>query len=265
MITDVQNALNAVLGSATTLQNAGGAGRIFELFVMTGIARELKVRGFEVWIQRSDGSRINPGDTDRRFIQRGGVPTGVASASQGTNNGSVIGYRWRRLPAWEIWNGIQFGGRSGATHEMDIAVGPASVGASLRSAPGGGIPVGRPRVAIDCKDVGTPGSVDEMRAFIARLYDVTLLHAHHRHMHFPEARALHPGSPSTSKHRAIVTYWQENRRTKNIIARRTGFSGGAAALTRYHGIEPHENIVVGSSNVNELLEAVADWIFRYGR
>ena len=109
----------------TVLNNAAGAGRIFELYIMTGIAREMQDRGFEVWLQRSDGTRIIPGDADRTFIQRGGAPSGFASASQGPNNASVIGMRRsQNLDAWELWNGIQFEGRSGADHEIDIALVP---------------------------------------------------------------------------------------------------------------------------------------------
>jgi len=264
MIPSVENALNAIVGSVVALDYASGAGRIFELFVMTGVGRRLQSKGFTVWIQRSDGTRILATDPNRRFIQRGGTPTGISAASQGPNNASVIGFRWQGRPAWEIWNGIQFGGRSGATHEIDIAVVPAEVGRSLRTN-GGGVPVGRPRVAIECKDVGTNGSLDETRAFIARLYDVTLLTSHHQHLHFPDPRAIHPGSPSEAKYRAIVTYWQENRRTKNIIARRTGFAGGTAPLMEYHRIEPHEDIVFGNSTVDGLFESVADWAYRHAR
>ena len=257
MIPNVQSALDAIVGRVTTLELALGAGRIFELFVMTSVARGLRVAGFDVWLQRSDGTIIQPGDVDRRFIQRGGAPTGVPAASAGAGNASVIGFKMAGRQNWEIWNGIQFAGRSSATHEIDISIVPGSVGTAIRAA--GGIPVGRPRVAIECKDVGSAGSLDEMRAFIARLYDVTLLHAHHRHMHFPQARALHPGSPNEPKHRAIVTYWQENRRTKNIIARRTGFTGGTAPLSDYHRIEAHRDISVGRSTVDDLVWSVVDW------
>ena len=61
MIGDVQAAVAAILGDVPTLQNANGAGRIFELFVMTGVARRLRNRGFDVWLQRSDGSRVEIG------------------------------------------------------------------------------------------------------------------------------------------------------------------------------------------------------------
>lgn len=264
MITDVTDALDEILGAAVTLRHAAGAGRIFELFVMTSVARVLAGHGYEVWLQRSDGSRLRPGDTDLRFIQRGGAPSGVAGAAQGPNNASAIAFRRRRsrnAPQWEIWNGVQFAGRSGATHEIDLAIVPTEVGRALRALPGGGVPTGRPRIAIECKDVGLPGSVDEMRTFVARLYDVTLLHAHHRHLGVPDpARALHPDSPSGPRHRASLTYWIENRRTLNVIARRTGFVAGAAALTRYHAIEPHGFITAGSADTARLVDVIVDWI-----
>jgi hypothetical protein len=57
----------------------------------------------------------------------------------------------------------------------------------------------------------------------------------------------------------------KNRRTKKIIARRTGFVGGTAPLAEYHRVEPHENIMVGNSNVDELFEAIADWAHRHAR
>jgi hypothetical protein len=153
MIPAVQAALNTILVGVPTLQYANGAGRIFELFIMSGIAERLQSLGFDVWLQRSDATRINAGDADRRFIQRGGAPTGVQSAVAGPDNASVIGFqRGVDARSWEIWNGIQFRGRSSGLHEIDIAVVPLEVGNALRQA--GGTPQGRPRVAIECKDVG---------------------------------------------------------------------------------------------------------------
>src|SRR5271165_178533 len=95
MINSVRNSLDTILAGFTVLNNAAGAGRIFELYIMTGIAREMQNRGFEVWLQRSDGTRINPGDANRTFVQRGGAPSDVPSASDGPNNASVIGMQVR--------------------------------------------------------------------------------------------------------------------------------------------------------------------------
>ena len=252
--------INDVRAAVATLRNANGAGRIFELFIMTGVATRLQGQGFDVWLQRSDGSRIGPTDPDRRFIQRGGTPTGVLPAAMGPANASVIGLR--RLASgseWEIWNGIQFEGRSGATHEIDIAVVPRGVGGQLRLT--GGLPFGRPRIAIECKDVGQPGSVDEMRAFVARLYDLTVLHGHQRYIPFPPpTQAIYPGSNVGGFYAARVTYWNENRHAFNVIARRTGFAAGAAAMTNYYAVEPHGFITLGSSEAATLMDAVSQWI-----
>jgi hypothetical protein len=261
MITRVQNALNSVLGSFSLLNYAAGAGRIFELFVMTGIAAEMQNRNFEVWLQRSDGTRIQPTDPDRTFFQRGGAPAGIPPSSAGATNASVIGLR--RLPngdLWEIWNGIQFRGRSGALHEFDIALVPGTVGDTLRIS--GGTPLGRPRVAIECKDVKQAGSVDEMRAFVARLYDVTLLQAHQSYVQYPgPAMGIYPGSPTSDQfYTARVRYWDENRHTFNAVARRSGFTAGAAALTAYYAIEGHPSITAGSNQANALIDAICKWI-----
>ena len=260
MINDVLNALSSILGVSPILNNATGAGRIFELYIMTGVASEMQNRGFEVWLQRSDGTPILPGDTNRAFIQRGGAPTGVAPASAGPNNAGVIGLRRPGGDGWELWNGIQFRGRSGSAHEFDIALVPATLGAALRVS--GGTPFGRPRVAIECKDVGQAGSVDEMRTFVARLYDVTVLKAHQKYLPYPvPTMGIYPGTPTNDRfYEARLTYWDENRHSFNAVARRTGFTNGATAMTAYYGIEGHQGITVGSAEFTALIQATCQWI-----
>ena len=262
MINDVKNALSGILGSVTHLNHAAGPGRAFELYVMTGIALALKARGYQVWIRRSDGSRILPTDSDRSFIQRAGVPAGIASAADGAKNPSSIVFRRAHYPAWELLNGIVFRGRSAAFHEIDVALVPEAVATTLRNS-GGGCPLGRPRVSVECKDVGTKGSVDEMRAFVARLYDLTLLHSHHDYLGVPEPpRTIHPGASPGPAHQPAFTYWQENRRTLNVLARRTGFAQGTAALSRYHAVRPHAGVTVQSPSAAQLMANVAGWIHR---
>ena len=268
MIKDVKSALRAIVGSAVSLRHSAGPGRAFELYVMTGIARALKARGYEVWIQRSDGSRVKPGDRERRFVQRGGAPTGVAHAALGPGNASTIVFRRCGCPAWELLNGVQFRGRSSAFHEIDIALVPAAVASALRNS-GGGRPLGRPRISIECKDVGTSGTVDEMRAFVARMYDLTILSSHHRYLVrnlgvAGPPSAIHPDPPPGPTHPPVVTYWNENRRTFNVLARRTGFARGTAALAGYHAVAQHPGIRVGSASATQLMDDVADWIRRRG-
>lgn len=262
MIPAVASALDQVVGNVVALRHAKGAGRSFELYVMTGIASALLDRGCDVWIQRSDGTRISPSDPDRSFVQRGGAPSGVPGAAQGAGNASCLAFK---LPGstrqWEIWNGVQFKGRSGGTHEIDIAIVPREVGVALRGLASGGIPGGRPKVSIECKDVEAAGSADEMRAFIARLYDLTMLTGHDQkggHLPHPLA-SVFPGTTQAS-HPPYQTYWTGNRETCNVLARRTAFGSGATAMSGYHGIQPRGPLAPGSPEDLALAKDLAAWI-----
>lgn len=261
MIAGVQNALDTILGHAANLRQANGAGRIFELFVMTGVADKLHGRGHDVWLQRSDGSRMLPGDRTFDFIQRGGGPAGIPPASSGANNASCIGFqKLGSSQIWEIWNGVQFEGRSGAAHEFDLAIVPHQVGSELRLI--GGQPFGRPRVAVECKDVAASGSIDEMRALVARLYDVTILKVHRSHLNLgPSPQAIYPANfGGDPYHDSRDTYRRENLHSLNVFARRTGFAKGAAAMTGYHCIRPYGAVTVGSTEADTLFDDIANWI-----
>lgn len=260
MIPAVNVALDTIVGNVTALRNAKGAGRAFELYIMTGIAVGLARQGCIVSVQRSDGSLVRATDADRRFIQRGGVPTGIAGASQGSGNASSFIFS---LPSstrqWEIWNGIQFIGRSGAAHEIDIAIIPHEVGVALRGLPVGGAPTGRPKVAIECKDVGSAGGPDEMRAFIARLYDLTILDGHWKVAHLAKPlQAIYPGAPAAND--PYQTYWDGNRATFNSVARRTGFAAGSLGMSGYYGVQPRAPIFPGSSEDAALVQDLVNWI-----
>ena len=260
MIPAVASALDAIVGSVTSLCSARGAGRAYELYIMTGIAPGLSQAGCTVHVQRSDGTLIGAHDADRRFHQRGGAPTGVAGASHGASNGSSFVFQVPGSPGqYEIWNGIQFIGRSTGSHEIDIAIVPRQVGVALRARANGGTPIGRPTVAIECKDVGAPGSADEMRAFVARLYDLTVLRSHTSVRHLPQPlRAISPSAgPGTEAYR---TFWTGNRETLNVVARRTGFARGAAAMTAYYAIQPHGPVAPGTAADTALINAVVGWI-----
>jgi hypothetical protein len=106
-----------------------------------------------------------------------------------------------------------------------------TVGDALRIS--GGPPFGRLRVAVECKEVGQAGSVDEMRTFVARLYDLTVLNAHEKYIPYaPPTEGIYPGTPANNSfYNARVTYWDENRHSFNAVARRTGFRSGATVMT----------------------------------
>lgn len=263
MIAEVKTALGAIIGTVPHFQPANGPGRAFELYVMTGVGLALRHLGYDVWVRRSDGSRMRPSERNPCFVQRGGRPTGIASRRQGRNNASSIAFCRGQGQVWELLNGVQFEGRSGALHEIDLAILPEEVAETIRNRPAGGYPRGRPRVSIECKDVGTNGTADEMRVFIARLYDLTILDLHHQHLGVTgPPSAIHPGAPPGLLHDPASSYWDENRRTLNVLARRTGFMKGATALTGHYAVEPHGGIEVGKAPAKRLMHEIADWIRR---
>lgn len=261
MKAEVEKALDKVLHGAAQLRNAKGAGRIFELFILTGIGVRLQSLGCTVQLQRSDETVIAPTDVDRKFIQRGGAPTGVPPRSAGPGNASTILFsKPGSAVQWEIWNGVQFEGRSGALHEIDIAVVPRDMAVELRKT--GGKPFGRPHAALECKDVGTNGSLDETRAFVARLYDLSILKSHEPYIgQPPPALSIYPqlhGTPPV--HFAKQTYREGNKATFNAIARRSGFSAGTARMMGYYAVRAHSNIKAGTTEATQLIEVMTKWL-----
>jgi hypothetical protein len=259
MITDVQAAIDAVAGSAVPLNNALGLGRIFELYVMTGIAERMLHLGWTVRLQRSDGVLFKAGDP---YIQRGGKPTGVAPATHGPNGpSSILIENPRTMTEWEIWNGIQFRGRSHALHEFDVAIVPRGLANALRATTNVDFPFGRPVVAIECKDVQSAGSPDEMRTLVARLYDVTLTRSHVYLTGGAPVNAIYPGGPSQSGYmQAHNTYRDSNLSTKSVLARTGGFSSGAIAMTSYYRIGPYDQVTPGTTTAAQLFDDVSYWI-----
>ena len=107
--------------------------------------------------------------------------------------------------------------------------------------------------------MGSPGSQDEMRAFVARLYDLTILKVHTAIAHLPHPlQAIYPGMPSANE--PFGTFWEGNRETFNVVARRTGFVFGALSMTNYYGVQPRGPVVPGSSEDVLLVSDLVAWI-----
>lgn len=259
MISEVQDALDALSALPVPVQSANGMGRIFELYVMTGIAEALQEIGWRIWLLGSDGAQLAPGQP---FVQRGGKPTGVAPASRGhLGQSSILIQRSVSAEFWEIWNGIQFKGRSGGLHEFDISIVPAELADDIRGLTNGGVPFGKPMVAIECKDVTAPSSPDEMRALIARLYDVTLLSVHTYLTGGVQVNQIYPENCSNPGYLlAHRTFKIANRSTKSALVRTGTFSMGAISMTSHYGISPYASVTPGSVGAATFFNEISQWI-----
>lgn len=254
--------LSAIARAAVSLQHARGPGRAFELLIMAELGRELERVGFRVWLQLSNGQRVGSRSPTKRFVQRAGRPGPLPSASAGPNGPSVLCFQRDGAPThWEIWNGIEFFGRSRGTHEIDLAIVPAAVASDIRNSPRGGSPLGHGWVSLECKHVAMPGGLDELRSFIARMYDTTLLQSHGRYLGLapPVPRIASLASVSVGRGRAPLIYYQENRTVFAAVARTGRFSAGTASMAGLYNVRRYDDLMNGGK-LDSFIADLARWI-----
>lgn len=261
MLTKVGRLLDGIAGASVALQATKGAGRHFELLIIAEIADELHQRGYPLDLVSSDGTRQSASPGPFVYRQRGGAPAPVPAISQGANGPTSILFQSPISGAeWEIWNGVEFEGRSGGHHEFDVAIVPHALADAVRAT--GGAPLGHGWVSIECKHVSDAASPDEARTLIARIYDTTLLETHKSYIRpaYVPARIYppHPASPGYGQ--SAQTFRKRNEAGYAALARTTGFSSGAAALADGYFIKRHGAIAIGSAALSNFRSEIADWI-----
>lgn len=205
-----------------------GPGKALEAWVLMRLSRAARRTGkWHVTLRTPDGSQMLPG-----------VPFVFPASQSGILPSTAIGpchvllthsdHPQRRL---ELHGGLQWRGRSGATHEMDVSAIPAIISQSLRTS-GGGVPRGLPILAIECKDKQTTGTPDEMRQTLARLFDLALV-------------TKPPGGLTCRTYEDVAnvhwgrwrpTYRSSFRMGMFAIARVGNFSAGATQLAEHYFI-----------------------------
>ena len=253
--------LSKLVAAAPALAHANGSGRIYELYLMMRLALKLKHASWGVIPLDHTGNPLGGGT----FIQRGGAPAGIVPSTAASGPSSIQVQHPRTRNAYEILNGIQFTGRSSALHEIDIAVVPKLIADSLRAGASVGYPVGRPCIAIECKDVGASGSSDEMRSVIARMYDLTILSGHRPHLFgggLPSGSifAGAPSGPWIHHGKSPDTYLRQNQRSLCVLARRTGITSGAYKMTGLFQVRTYTQVDRGTQSANELIDDTIAWM-----
>lgn len=253
----LQALLHSFATHAPQLAIAGGAGRAYELLVMLELAAEMKNSSWNVDVFDSEEKPLlNSG----KFIQRAGKPSGIWPKSWGNQGPAYIRFRVPNGTWWEIWNGVQFIGRSKALHEVDISVVPHELGLKMRALTTSASPTGHGLVSIECKEVATAGSLDEMRAFVARIYDTTLLRAHtnnwkpkHHRIYLKNGAGFGFGSGSLS-------FFDDNTRSFGAVVRATGFAQGSSALASGYLVAQYPDVKLSSSQLSTFVHDVVAWI-----
>ncbi len=211
-----------------------GAGKALEAWVTMRMGRAAQDKGWSVQLRRGDGLPLPPGATFAFRTQPGMIKAASPQA---------VGYLGLQPPdpaaeAFELHAGVQWRGRSGARHECDVSLLPATVGSAIRATATGGYPRGLPLVALECKDKSGDATPDEMRQTLARLFDLACIQQSADggpHRIFTETMSVGWGWRST-RYRPFFANGQFG------IVRARGFGLGASQLGAHYEIRRYSNI-----------------------
>jgi hypothetical protein len=223
-----------------------GEGKALEAWVLMKLASTVLQNMSTTWqvtLRRGDGSLLPSGASFDLPAQRSRIQPSSASAPGYVLLEHRI-YPERRL---ELRGSLQWMGRSNAKHEIDVSVLPAQIGEAIRNN-GGGYPHGLPVAAIECKDKGGFGPLDETRQTLARMYDLVLV-----------TQPI-PGWSCRIFETLTNTRWGE-KSSKYIsffakgtfgIVRAGKFQSGAGTLAAHYSIGHYPDIYVSTSTVARL-------------
>lgn len=213
----------------------GGQGKALEAWVLMKLAQTVhrELPAWTVSLRRGDGKPLPPGQPFNLPQTR----TSIQPAHSSAPGYVLLEHRSSPFLNLEIHGSLQWRGRSGAKHECDVSVIPVEIATALR-VNGGGYPRGLPVVAVECKDKGGVGTLDETRQTLARMFDLALV--------------TQPAYHSVGRIYEDATYvsWGR-RRTRYIsffesgafsIVRAGTFQSGAGALASHYAIRQYEQI-----------------------
>jgi hypothetical protein len=223
-----------------------GQGKALEAWVLMKLAQTVRQSLSASWavsLRRGDGSPLPPGASFDLPSQRSRIQASSATAP------CYVLFEHRHEPnrRLELRGSVQWIGRSGAKHEIDVSVLPAAISEAIRDN-GGGYPHGLPIAAVECKDKGDIGQLDETRQTLARMYDLTLV--------------AQPVSGWSCRIYETRTNQQWGRRSSHYVAffakgtfgivRAGTFQSGAAALAGHYHIKHSASIYTNPISMSDL-------------
>lgn len=223
-----------------------GEGKALEAWVLMKLADTVRVHRPTVWsvsLRRGDGTALPSGAPFSFPSQRSRI-----QPSDPTAPGYVL-LEHRRHPErrLELHGSVQWQGRSGARHEVDVSVLPTTIGEALRLN-GGGYPHGLPIVAVECKDKGGKGNLDETRQTLARMYDLVLVT---RPAPGWSCRIFERRTYSSWGHRSSTYLGFFEKGTFGIV-RAGSFQSGAGALAMHYRIGHYGDVYTDPAAISRL-------------
>lgn len=171
LLRDLRQALGSFRAANGISAVPNGSGKALEAWLLLKLAKSANtLPSWRATLRKGDATRLSPGNTFQ--FQAG--QSGINTSSSRAPGFVLLEHRTIRDLSVELHGGLQWRGRSGATHECDVSAVPAAIAGAIRSN-GGGVPRGLPVAAFECKDKTSKGTADEMRQTLARLFDLALV------------------------------------------------------------------------------------------
>lgn len=220
-------------------------GKALEAWVLLRLAKAARTMtpAWNVSLRQGDGQRLSRG-SNFNLPRRG---SGIASSSSSGAGFVLLEEPNHPYMSLEMHGSLQWKGRSGAKHEIDVSVLPAAIARAIRGN-GGGYPRGLPIVAVECKDRRGDGDLDETRAKLARMYDLA-------HVITPNSRVsfrICEDNSNTSWGNSSLRYRNLYGKGVFAIARSGFFQSGARILARYYRIRQFEDIYRDTTQIDSL-------------
>ncbi len=249
---ELRNMLRAFRAAHSGMIVPTGEGKALEAWVLMKLANTVRRQMNRFWrvsLRQGDGTTLPSGSTFNFPSQRSRIQPSSATAPGYV----LIEHKTHTDRRFELRGSVQWKGRSDAKHEIDVSMLPASIGEAIRNN-GGGYPHGLPIVAVECKDKGGFGPLDETRQTLARMYDLVLV-----------TQPI-PGWSCRIFETNTHTLW--GRKSSRYIAffqkgtfgivRAGQFQSGATTLANHYSIGHYRTVYTTPSEINRLQDSFRD-------
>lgn len=262
MKAEIDNLFKKFLAPSKQFLPSRKAGTLFEVWISLRIADELNSRGLRTVLYEEGITPLQVLANSNKRVQS--ITFKSSPGKIGSGNYCFIVFDWFSVQH-EIQISIEYEGRSGSLHEIDVSIIPSVIADDIRknSPTHSGYPVGSPKVAIECKDKKSTGSKDEARNFLARFYDIHLLNGHpYEGSNQGIKNRIYSArtDPGVGFGNRYFTYNDSFDGSFNTMCHSGTIVPEAARYLSYFHINTRQKLTPGSAEITSFINEVADYI-----
>lgn len=259
MLTEIKNILKNHMAPSSQISPSSKAGTLFEVWICLRISDELNNRGITPFLYEEGAPPQQITANPNRRVQTIKFKSGPGKI--GSGNGCFIIFDWGGV-AHEIHTSIEFEGRSGSLHEIDVSIIPALIANDIRTNRFSGYPHGAPKIAIECKDKKSNGSKDEARTFLARLYDIHFLKDHREPIaHLGSKNRIYASTQGGQAYgNRNKTYYDSLSNSYNAMCHSGIVVQEAINYLDFYHVKSHQQLTPGLNYINAFITQVVDYI-----